>query len=962
MDHGGKTLMKKMTIAVSAVSLALANAGMAQSNSTREASADPGLIEEIVVTGSRIKRKDYSSISPLVTLDAEQITFSGVTAVEDLVNEAPQLVPQFNRASNSPGANASGLNLRGLGENRTLVALNGRRMAPGDAFGAVDVNVIPSQLLKRVEIVTGGASTVYGSDAVAGVVNFIINDDYEGVEVTAQYDRFGEGDGDVMDLSLLFGFGNDRGHITGFVNYQDREPVFAGDRPFSAERLQERFFPPNAGELAPAGSANTIPGRIVFPRAVLPGTGGPPVEITFNDDGSPRARNPDTDQYNFQPANYLQTPLRRNSYALFGKYELTQRISAYGELLYSETTASSQLAPPPAFVEARVNLDNPLLTDSQRELFDSAFDPDRDGVAQFVYARRLEETGPRQLIREADTLRAVLGLKGDLSERWDWELSYSMTEVRGESQVGNAVFSDRFTQALLVDPDSGACTDASNGCVPFNPFGLPISDEAADFLRTGTISESYTADEDVLNFAVTGDWLELPAGPIGIAAGFEWRERSATEGTDPSFSGGGILGLVPRRRIDGSADVSEIFIEGLIPLLAGVPFADYLGLEAGYRRSDYKFSGVADNWKIGTDWAPMPGLRFRVMAQRAIRAPNIDELFAEAAVNPGSLMDTNADFCDASNDPVANGLTDLCVAQGIPADQLGVYEATPNYPLISFEGGGSTNLDPETADTLTAGVVYQPEWLEGFSMSLDYYDIEIDNAIGSTDIENALRLCGDSRNAQSQFCEPVVRDQSGNISQYTNPQFNLATLKAEGIDLALNYSLDLGSTLALPGHSARVAVQVLFNYAMDSTLQSTPTSTPIDCAGFYGGACRFGVPFFQIVPEYRSSTRLTYYSGPLSLALNWRWIGEVANQLDVACEETPQFCYPSELGELDSRNYLEFSGRFEFGERAEIFGGVSNLTEEEPPLMGTGAVQSNTAPSLYDVFGRRFFVGLRYRI
>jgi iron complex outermembrane receptor protein len=952
--------MKKLILAVSVCSLGIAQATWGQDSSGAPA-AEP-LLEEVIVTGSRIKRQDYTSISPLVTLDAEQITLSGVTAVEDLVNEAPQLVPQFNRASNSPGANAAGLNLRGLGENRTLVTLNGRRLAPGDEFGAVDVNVIPSQLLKRVEIVTGGASTVYGSDAVAGVVNFIIDDEFEGFEVTAQYDTFEEGDGDVKDLSLLFGFGNDRGHITGFLNYQDREPVFAGDRPFSAERLQEQFSGPNAGELVPAGSGTTPAGSTLFPPAVLPGTGGPPVQVTFDEDGSPRAVVQGQDQYNFQPANYLQTPLRRDSFALFGNYDLTPRLSAYAELLYSETSASSQLAPPPAFVEAAVNLDNPLLTDSQRALFGSNFDPDGDGVAQFIFARRLVETGPRQLTRDADTLRAVLGLKGELSTAWDWELSYSMSDIRGDQIVGNAVFADRFTQALLVDPATGECSDTSNGCVPFNPFGLTIPDDAADFLRTGDVVDGYSVDEDIVNFVVTGDWLELPAGPIGVAVGAEWRELSSQTIADPRFAGGGVLGLLARSNVEGSTDVSEVFVEALVPLLAGAPFADYLGLEAGYRYSDYKFSGTADNWKAGIDWAPLPGLRFRAMAQRAIRAPNIDELFAQASEQPGSLFDTRADFCSASTDPVGNGLTDLCVAQGIPADQVGIYEAQENYPLVEFRGGGNTSLEPETADTFTAGVVLQPERFEGLSLSLDYYSIEIDNAIGGTDLENALRLCGRTGDPLSSFCQPVVRDDSGNIVEYTNPQFNLAELKVEGVDLALNYRFDLGSTLALPGHSAQLALQMLFNYAMENTLRSTPTSTPIDCAGFYGGACRFGVPGFQVIPEYRGSTRLTYYSGPLSVALNWRWIGVIDNHLDTTCEQTPEFCYPSVLDEIDARNYLELSGRYEFGDRVEVYGGVSNLTEEAPPLMGAGAIQSNTAPSLYDVFGRRFFMGFRFRI
>jgi outer membrane receptor protein involved in Fe transport len=496
--------------------------------------------------------------------------------------------------------------------------------------------------------------------------------------------------------------------------------------------------------------------------------------------------------------------------------------------------------------------------------------------------------------------------------------------------------------------------------VPFNPFGLTIGEDAADFLRTGDIVGDYAVDEDIVNIALTGDLYELPAGPLGIAAGVEWRELSSERNPDDSFIDGSVLGLIAQGAVAGSTDVAEVFIEALVPLVADAPFAEYLGLEAGYRYSDYRFGGVADNWKAGVDWSPGAGVRLRAMAQRAIRAPNIDELFRQAAVQQTSLLDGDGDFCSAGADPVGRGLTDLCVAQGIPTDQVGIYQAQDNFPLTNFDGGGNTDLEAETADTFTAGVVYQPEWGAGLSMSLDYYRIEIDNAIGSTGLEDALELCARSNDPASSFCAPVVRGPSGDITEYTNPQFNLAKLAVEGIDLALNHSFDLGEGLALPGHSARLALQVLLNYAIENVSQATVTNPELDCAGLYGGACAFANR--RIVPEYRSSTRLTYYTGPLSVALNWRWIGGLENGLDSTCDDFPESCYPSELGDVDSRNYLELSGRFEFGERAEVFGGVSNLTEEDPPLLGFGAIQSNTAPSLYDVFGRRYFLGLRFRL
>ena len=930
----------------------------AGSTMARQAAIDPAL-EEVVVTGSRIKRQDYTSTSPLVTLDAQQITLSGVTAVEDLLNDAPQLVPYFDRSANNPGAGAAFLNLRGLGPNRTLVTLNGRRLAPADEFGAVDINVIPAQLVDRVEIVTGGASTVYGSDALAGVVNFIVRDEFEGVEFTGQYDAFHEGDGDVLDGSLIFGFGAGRGHFTGFINAQERDPVLAGDRSFTDERLQENFA---TGQLEPAGSPIAPAGTVFFPPVPLPGTGGRPVQVTFDRDGAPRPFDQAQDQYNFQPANYLQTPMERQSAALFGNYRLTDSLEAFGELLYSRTSASSQLAPAPAFVQALVNTDSPLLTDAQRDLFASAYDPDGDGLAQFVFAKRLLDVGPRQSDREADTSRAVLGLRGDIGERWDWEATYSLSRVRGELVTGNAAFGDRFSQALLVDPATGACVDPANGCVPFNPFGLEIPPEGVAFIRTGDIREGYDVDEDIINVAVTGDLVDLPAGAVGVAAGFEWRELASDYRPDENFIGANVLGLNSASAVSGSLDVTEFFVEALVPVLSGLPLVEFLGVEAGYRRSDYKFSGDADNWKLGVDWSLLPSLRLRAMAQRAIRAPNIDELFREGRVQPGSLVSTDVDACTAARDPVGNGLTDLCVAQGIPRDQVGIYEATPNFPFTAIEGAGNTGLEPEVADTFTAGIVYQPSWAQDLSLSVDYYNIEIDNAIGSTPLESALDLCFRSRDAASAFCQPVVRGATGDIVEYTNPQFNLAALAVEGVDIAIEYRLDMGRRLALPGSSASLSLQLLGNHAIENSTRPTPASAPIDCAGAYGGACAFGVDLRQITPEYRTMTRLSYHSGPLTLGLNWQWIGELENHRDQTCASVPQFCYPSELDTIDARNYLELSSRFAFGEHGEIYGGVSNLTEEDPPLMGFGAIQSNTAPSLYDVFGRRYFLGVRYRL
>ena len=753
-------------------------------------------------------------------------------------------------------------------------------------------------------------------------------------------------------------------HIPALCTLFEQSVRRIGPQHYSPEQVEQWALgarhPGFVGQLRPNGSNTTPAGRVFFPRVPFPGSGGAPVELTFDPDGSPRIFNLDNDQYNFQPINYLQTPLERQSAALFGRYSVTDSLDVFGELLYSQTQATSQLAPPPAFVPAVVNLDNPLLTTAQRTVFADSFDPDGDGFASFGFARRLEETGPRRLTRDADSLRAVLGIEGELGGGWEWTATVSSSQVRGDTITDNAVFVDRFTQGLVVDPATGACADPGDGCVPFNPFGLEIPGAAVDFLLTGPIREAYSLDEDIVTLAFTGDALSLPAGPVGVAIGAEWRELSSEARPDPRFLGGGVLGYLAGSPVGGTTNVAEAFVEVLVPLLSGKPLADYLGLEAGYRYSDYRFSGVADNWKIGVDWSLLPALRVRAMAQRAIRAPNIDELFRQPREQPSTLFSPDIDRCTASQDPVGNGLADLCIAQGIAADQLGVYEAQRGFPITAFEDGGNTTLEPEEADTLTAGIVIRPPGIDSLSLSVDYYRIEIDNAIGSTSLEEAIALCFDSNDPGGQFCRSLRRAPSGDIAEYTNPQFNLANLRVEGVDVALNYSHDLPAALGLFDGGATVTLTVLGSHALENSTQQTPTTPSLDCAGFYAGACAFTTQ--QVIPEYRSSTRLTYASGPLTLGLNWQWVGGLDNHLDITCRDYAQFCYPSELGDVASRNYFEVSGRFAFGDHGEVYGGVSNLFEEDPPLMGLGAQQSNTAPSLYDVFGRRFFLGLRYRL
>ena len=917
-------------------------------------------IEEIVVTGSRIKRRDFTSVSPIATIDADEITRGGITNLEDLVGDLPQLVPNLDRTGNNPFNGAAQLDLRGLGPGRTLVMLNGRRAAPHDVFGAVNINNIPSAFVERVEVVTGGASTVYGSDAVSGVVNFILDTEFSGVQLSTQYDVFGDGDGGVLDANLSLGsdVNGVRGHIMGFLNFQDREAVWAGDREFTRVSLSENFATPT-GEIVPGGSPSVPGGAIFFPPTDLPGIGVTNA-IIFHPDGTARPFvNPD-DLYNFQPANYLQVPHRRNMGGLFGNYAVMSGVVLFGELIWSASETAQQLAPSPIRDFLVTNVDHPSLTPEQQSLAANNWDADGDGLANFFIQRRLSEVGPRIGVVDSDSLRAVAGFDGEFAFGWDWEVSYSFSETDKEYELINGAFASRLQQGLLADPNAGECHDPSGGCVPISLFGDgSLSPEGVLFLRAVDIADSETVKEQIVSLNATGDLLQAPAGTVAVAAGVEWRELSSELVSDPNLIGGGVLGYLPQSGVDGAFNVKEIYVEALVPLISQARLSHYLGIEAGLRYSYYSLSGASLNWKFGVDWAPLEVLRFRAMHQRATRAPNINELFRIPIEGVEADLGQFADECSASRDPVANGVADLCIAQGIPADQIGVFEAADFFPATVFLEGGNTNLDPEEAETYTVGIVVQPATAPDLSLAIDYYDIEIGNSIGAVSSIAAIALCFDSNDINSNFCRSIVRAPSGDIVELTNPQFNLAQSKARGVDVIIDYQRELPQNMSFIGGEASMAIRFFGSHMIESGRQETPGSPFIDCAGYFGGLCVNSTGNF-VMPENRTSTRFIYYSGPVSVSLSWEWIDELYNHIDIL-NAVIGTSFRSELDKAGARNYVDLSMRFDIGDSIEVYGGVSNVFEESPPLLGFGATQSNTAPQLYDVFGRRFFLGFSYR-
>jgi iron complex outermembrane receptor protein len=958
-DRGDSSHLRRCAWLFVALSWVPVSAEAEEPAAQRLVDQDVQVIEEVVVTGSRIKRLDFVSISPIATVDSEQIQLGGVTNLEDIAKDLPQLVPDFDRTSNNPGNGAAQLDLRGLGPERTLVMLNGRRAAPHDVFGAVDINNIPAALVDRVEVVTGGASAVYGSDAVTGVVNFILDTRFTGAELGMQYDFYGEGDGDVYDVSLSFGrnFHDERGHVMGFFNFQDRGSVFAGDRNFTRLPLYEDIE--GTGELMESGSVATPAGIVGFPPTDLPIFGLTEV-VTFTPDGLVRPFIDPVDRYNFQPPNYLQTPLNRKMVGMFGNYRVSSGVNVFAELLFARNKADQQLAPSVFFEFLSFNVNHPELTPLQQFIAANNWDLDADGIAEIFFARRLVESGNRQIDTESDSLRTVIGVEGTFGAGWDWELAYSYADTDKTTDLRNGASRVHVEQALLADPVSGECFDPSDGCVPISLFGEgSINDAGVEFIRATGISDSEQVTEHIVSFNATGDVLDLPGGPLGVAAGAEWRRLSSELNGDPNLERLGVLGFSSQSDVDGSYRVAELYGEALLPLLSGEPFSDYLGVELGARYSKYSRAGGSWTWKAGGEWSPIGSLRIRGMYQRAVRAPNINELYRV----PVEFVDANlggfADECSASRDPVGNGVADLCIAQGIDPGQIGIFEAADPFPAQIFAQGGNPELEPERADTYTVGLVIQPEPVAGLSLAVDYYRIEIDNAIGQVGEPGAVRLCFNSNDVNSAFCQRLVRGPSGNIVELTNPQFNLAVAKTRGVDMVLDLQRGLPDILSLRGNAASVSLEIVATRVIEGGRQPSPLSPFLDCAGYFGGLCTSMEE--SVVPEFRTNTRLTYYAGPLVLSLRWERIGELDSHINKA-NAILGTAFQSSLSTRSAQHYVDLSFSYEIIEHVEVWGGVSNLLKNTAPLLGWGQRQSNTAPELYDVFGRRYFMGITARM
>lgn len=934
-----------------AVTMCLPSYALPQSTTT-PTTDESTVIEEIIVTGSRIPRRDFFSMSPIATLDRQEIELTGDLQANYLLNSLPQVEPGLGAGTGNTFEGTSRINLRGLGDFRTLTLLNGRRFANSNAFGATDLNSLPPVMIERVEVITGGASAVYGSDAVAGAVNFILRNDFDGLEANVQYGLSERGDADTLDANVAFGtaFADGDGHVSAFLSAYDRSAVFQDARAFSETRL---FANNRTGEIEDAASFYSGAGTI---------DGIPGVSLyTFDPDGSPRLFVDPDDSFNTSPENALISPLARNSAGLFGRLDITDDLSVSTELMYTRSEPTQRRDD--VFVDfVSVNVDRPDIDPGLRSLLATDYDPDGDGVADFLFGRRFTvDRGPVINRSERDFFRAMLGFTGNLGSSWRWSADYSYTDTDWHNRTANDASKSRIQQGLLVDPLTGDCFDPSNGCVPVNPFGAGnLSAAASTFIGLEGSGFDETAVEQLVNVTLNGSPLNMAAGAVDVAIGVEYRDVDISQQpTEPLQSGDSVFwGTEFPKGVRLS--VAEAYVEGLIPLAAGTAWAEYLGIELGARVSDYNaISDAIYSWKAGVEWQTVHGLRLRTMLQRAIRAPG-SELFQEnQAAGLFFGLGPFFDQCSASRDPAGNGLEALCTAQGIAADQIGVFEATFFPTAIEF--GANPDLDAEEADTFTAGVVWQPEVGFPLSVSVDYFDIEFDNAITLVSPNDSLDLCFASRDAAGQFCQTFSREPGGNIAMAQARFFNAAAAKSEGVDFALATSWD-APALATIGSDASIAISVTATHYLTVGTRPTRLSPFFDCVGSFGALCGDFV-FLGAMPEFRSNSRLTYASGPVSASLRWTHVDSMRNGENEFRELSGQQPGVPAVARLPSRNYFDLSIDAEIADGWNLTFGVVNLFDESPPFVGDGSRQSaNTDPTTYDILGRRYFlrVGMSY--
>ncbi len=1013
-------------------------------------------IQEIVVTGSRLQTPNETAISPITTVSAVDVQQTGLTRVEDILNNLPMVFAGMNSTTSNGADGTATVDLRGLGNQRTLVLVNGLRLGPGSALGGrnfSDINQVPAALIERVDILTGGASAVYGADAVAGVVNFVLNTHFEGVKVDAGY-HFNQHNNDNQagvnsvvsavgfplpssNVNTAFGkngsvvmgsnFADNKGNATAYVTYDNQGAALQSQFDYSACSLSgNNTYAPTSVNCAGSSTSakNGAGGRFLFygfpSYAPIPGI--PPLGYTVDgaQNGLYRGFQEPNDLYNYGPLNYYQTPNERWTAGAFVNYDVNSHVNVYSSFMWMRNQMAAQIAPSGDFGNGVfIACADPLLNASQQAVFcNKAYQAAQSNPAETFNGvsypglntyplRRNVEGGNRVATFLTNSAREVLGVKGDFADAKDaWTYNVSAQHGTVDTLFGNLnyVSNTATEQALNCLPATpGSKTPVCGG--PTNPLGIGFG-PGGSFIGTSTGNTAFqpnpaavawniwtphgvtaaqtaflaipeqaqgTVEEYVVSGSVTGDLgkynVKLPWADSGLQlnVGSEWRSESSSFQPDyvsqQGLAGGGGGATPP---VTGSFHVKEVFTEMRLPLASHQPGIEDLSLEGGYRYSKYSEGFDTNTYKFGVEYAPIRDIRFRSSYQRAVRAPNIGELYAPVAVGLDGSLDPCAVPVSATNpNKLANGVTKAqCALTGVTAAQFG--NISPNT-AFQYNGniGGNPNLQPETADTFTAGYVVTPRFLPGFTWSMDYYHIKLSDAIGPITENVILAGCiGSNGNLaqQNYFCNLIHRAGSGSLWESSSGYVqdvdqNLGDITTDGVDVKGSYRLPMAGLGSL-----------LFSLEGTRVLELDTTPTPqfgltYDCVGYFGATCGGSNSKWRSV---FSSTWSTPWAG-LDVTARWRYYSGQKSQLS---SNNPLLngdgIQPDwQLYHIPAYSYFDLSAIFDVYKNVRLQLGVNNITDKVPPLVvgadcstssPAGAnCNGNTFPGVYDAMGRYLF-------
>lgn len=966
-----------------AVRVALVTAGAVSAGLYGVTSSAQESLGEIVVTGTRIVRQDYVATSPVVTVNEDVFKLSGEPQIEKVLNELPQLVPSISTTSNNPSnGGQANISLRGLGTARTLVLMDGTRLQPSNVSGVIDLNTIPGGLIENVEILTGGASSTYGSDAIAGVVNFRMKRDFEGVQLSAQTGVTEESDGRTKAFSALMGgnFADGRGNAVLALSWDTRDEILAGARPFGEVTLSRTLSPQGSGTTpdggvswgsnAPSQAAlDAVFGAYGEPAGIVPTSATIGINsdgtvfsfgrnnetnpvVNYRGDTSDPGFNPLQYSYNFGPVNYLQLPLERRQVAAFARYDIVpETAEMYARFMFTTYSADQQLAATPisSLLGSSYPANNSAIPADLATLLAARPNP----TANFTMGRRTIEVGPRSQHNTYDTLQGLVGFRGVLPNDWHWDVSASWGGLKSINLQGGNVSRSAYN-AALINP----AVYASEGCAVFNPFGAGnITPACAAAVAIQATNVLETENTGFLG-SLTGSLFDMPAGPLQFAIGAEYRKNQASFRPDEYLSSGDVVGFNAQQPVSGLINVTEEFVEFAVPLLKDMTFANYLGLELGYRHSEYNLAGTADTYKAALQWNPVESLNIRASFNHAIRAPSISELFLPVQENfPRYTDPCNFDGSYRTGSDAAQVLA-LCQAQGIPADVLVDYQQA--FTQARAFVGGNVNLQPESADTYTYGFTWQPvsdsAWASNLSLSVDYFKVEIEDIISSLSVSSIVGRCFNDLNSNPTYsnsnfyCSLFHRNDTFRPDDVPTTNANLAGAKIEGVDVQIDWGFPL-SAMGMSERSGDLTFKLLWTHLLDDATQET-SADPF--FSFDGGISDFTA---SSAPTDSAVLTTTWSVGDFSFRYNARYIDSmVAYNNDATLSSVTVGVKPY----TPTYVYHDLAARWHHDKYTVSFG-INNIADKMPPVYTTDSqagVQSNTDGSRFDVLGRRYFLSL----